>query len=156
MSPTRTQIWCTRRGAFPTGQWYRLEHDADGGVVELTSALPTQVLDNGAGAFAYVPPNSPGFDAPSMIVAERYFGPFESVPGTGDYANPLDPQRVGVYEVTEDGDPIVETRRDFFETIVTPWGAYFDPVSGDFLFLSGNQSPDRVTQVRGFDPPPAG
>ena len=145
-----------RTVAYPTGQWYRLEHELVAGAVELTAAQPTLVLDHGPGAFAYVPPESPGFETPSMIVAEWYFGAYAPNPGSAVPSNALDPQRVGVYEVTEDGDPIVETRRDFFETIVRPWGAYFDPVSGDFVFLSWNQMPDRVTVVRGFSPPPAG
>lgn len=152
--------WIDAAGAFrvvayPTGQWYRLSHDVLDGAVEFSLATPTVTLDHGPGAFAYVPPDSPGFAQPSIIVAEWFHGVYtpesdSSVPANGG------PQRVGVYEVDDVGDPIVDTRRDFFEHIQGPWGAYFDPVSGDFLFLSWAQDPDRITQVRGFTPPPAG
>lgn len=145
-----------RTVAYPSGQWYRLGHELVDGAVEFVDAEPTLVLDHGPGAFAYVPPGSPGFPMPSMIVAEWYFGEYAPEPGVATPSNPLDPQRVGVYEVDEHGDPKLGTRRDFFETIVRPWGAYFDPVSGDFVFLSWNQMPDRVTVVRGFSPPPVG
>lgn len=145
-----------RAVAYPTGQWYRLTHELVDGAVEFTAATPSVVLDHGPGAFAYVPPDSPGFDGPSIIVAEWFFGEYTPGADTASPSNPQDPQRVGVYEVDAEGDPIIETRRDFFEQIERPWGAYFDPVSGDFLFLSWAQNPDRLTQVRGFPPPPAG
>ena len=139
-----------RTVGFPTGQWYHLEHELSAGSVEFVEAEATVVLDNGPGAFDYVPPDSPGFLAPSIIVTEWFEGPYEGIPtGVGPT------QRVAVYEVDSQGDPIVETRRPFFDSIERPWGAYFDPVSGDFLFLAWYQEPDLVTQVRGFTPPPA-
>ncbi len=142
--------------AYPTGQWYRLQHSVVAGAIEFSLATPSVILENGPGAFAYVPPDSPGFDQASIIVAEWFDGAYVPEQGSAIPANSGDPQRVGVYEVDDDGDPIVGSRRDFFEQITAPWGAYFDPISGDFLFLSWAQEPDRITQVRGFAPPPAG
>jgi hypothetical protein len=61
---------------------------------------------------------------------------------------------VGVYEVDAQGDPIVPTRQDFFTYFQKPWGAYFEPETGDYVFLTWGPSPDRVYVVQGFVPPP--
>ena len=76
------------------------------------------------------------------------------------YNNPPDgtPQAVAVYEVDEQGDPKPATRRPFFSKFPRPWGAFFEPLTGDFLFATwrGTQGalPDRIVQVRGFSVPP--
>ena len=64
--------------------------------------------------------------------------------------------RVATYEVDDNGDPIVGSRKDFFTSFPRPWGAYFEPVTGDYIFLTwgGPNPPDRVFIVQGFAPPP--
>jgi hypothetical protein len=88
-----------------------------------------------------VPPGSPGFPTQTLIVAEWTFDPAMD--------------RVAVYDVdTATGDPIVTTRREFFSRFPRPWGAYFEPVTGDYLFLSWGAGEDHVYIVQGFVPPP--
>jgi len=48
----------------------------------------------------------------------------------------------------------VSTRREFMSSFPRPWGAYFEPVTGDYLFLSWGLGTDRVYVVQGFVPPP--
>jgi hypothetical protein len=56
------------------------------------------------------------------------------------------------FEVDPQGDPLVATRRPFLTGLTNAWGAYFEPVTGDFMFPSwGN---DRVVIVQGFQAPP--
>ena len=95
----------------------------------------TTTLPNWPGGFAYVPVGSQGFPRPSMIVAEW---------------NNL---TVAAYEVDSQGDPMVSTRRPFIDNFDRPWGAYFEPMTGDYLFLSWGASQDQVFIVQGFVPP---
>jgi hypothetical protein len=122
--------------SWPGGNWFRLNSSYEGGWYEITAASKVTTLGGGPGGFAYVPKGSKGFPVQSVIVAEW----------SGD--------KVGVYEVDGEGEPVVQTRKDFFSSFLKPWGAYFDPISGDYLFLTWNSSPDRVYVVRGFVPPP--
>ena len=127
---TRTLTWAQ-------GFWYHLDLEFDGSVYQITGAQQTATLPNGPGGFAYVPPESPGFAESSIIMAE------------------WSADKVAVYQSNDQGDPMVETRKDFFVTFPKPWGAYFDPESGDYLFLTwGATPPDRVYVVRGFVKPP--
>jgi hypothetical protein len=126
---------------WPGGRWYHVATAADGGLLQITSIAHTTTIPNDPGGFAYVPAGSPEFARQSMIVAE-----WRRVTPSSD--------RVAVYEVDDAGDPIVATRREFFHTFPRPWGAYFEPVTGDYLFLSWGTGNDRVYIVQGFVPPP--
>jgi hypothetical protein len=64
------------------------------------------------------------------------------------------PQSVASYEVNDEGDPIPETRKLFFESFVKPWGSYFEPETGDYMFLQWEALPDHIFIVQGFVPPP--
>jgi hypothetical protein len=125
-----------RTVTWSSGYWYHLGLAWDGQLYDFSSPLQTATLPGGPGGFAYVPAGSPGFAKQSLIVAEW------SV------------DTVGVYEVDDQGDPLVGTRRDFFSSFPKPWGAYFEPQTGDFLFLTWGSLPDRVFVVQGFAPPP--
>ena len=130
-----------RMVGWPDGQWHALNHSIDAGVYSVASVAPVPgvVLPNGPGGFAYVPSGSPGFPIQSVIVAEW------SV------------DRVGVYEVNGQGNPLPATRRDFFTRFPKPWGAYFEPETGDYLFLTwlgGGVATDSVFVVQGFAKPP--
>jgi hypothetical protein len=123
---------------WSAGYWYHLDYAADGATFEISNPVQTATLPNGPGGFAYVPAGSPGFAAQSIIVAE------------------WSQDSVAVYDSDQQGDPIDTTRRPFFSAFPRPWGAYFEPVTGDFLFLTwGSGTTDRVYVVQGFSKPPA-
>lgn len=131
-----------RMVGWPDGQWHALNHARDAGVVSVSSvtAVTGVALPNGPGGFAYVPAGSPGFTNQSVIVAEWSVN------------------QVGVYDVDAQGNPKVATRRDFFTRFPRPWGAYFEPETGDFLFLTwfggSGPVPDSLFVVQGFAKPP--
>lgn len=126
---------------WPVGTWAHVDVTADGDLLTIGAVTPRVTLPNNPGGFAYVPAGSPGFDHQSLITAEwRQTGAQDD--------------RVAVYEVDEQGDPIVATRREFLSKFTRPWGAYYEPVTGDFFFLQWGAGEDRVYVVQGFVPPP--
>lgn len=118
------------------GEWTHLERQPDGELFTVSAPLKTATLPNGPGGFAYIPKGSPAFDVDHVIVSE------------------WSTNTVGTYEVDDQGDPIVATRKDFFTAFPRPWGAYFEPQTGDFMFLTWGAGVDRVYIVQGFEPPP--
>jgi hypothetical protein len=130
-----------RMVTWPGGRWYHVATTDAGGLLAIGAATQTTTLPNEPGGFAYVPAGSPGFTTQSLIVAEWRA------------ANPA-ADRVAVYDVDGQGDPMPATRREFFTKFPRPWGAYFEPVTGDYLFLSWGTGADHVYVVQGFVPPP--
>jgi hypothetical protein len=124
---------------WPGGHWYQVTASPDGNLVTIDAVTQTTTLPNQPGGFAYVPAGSPGFPAQSLIVAE--------------WRTDSTLDRVAVYEVDAQGDPVIATRKEFFARFPRPWGAYFEPVTGDYLFLSWGTGNDRVFIVQGFLPP---
>ncbi|MCB9570184.1 MAG: hypothetical protein H6710_23740 [Myxococcales bacterium] len=118
------------------GEWYHIDRTPNGELFTLSNPVKTATLPNGPGGFAYVPKDSPGFDTDAVIVAE------------------WSANKVGVYEVNDQGDPLVNTRKDFYTKFPLPWGAYFEPLTGDYLFLTWGVGVDKVYIVQGFKPPP--
>jgi hypothetical protein len=129
-----------RMVTWPGGRWFHAATTPDGNLLAVGGVTQTATLPNEPGGFAYVPAGSPGFAAQSLIVAEWRFD--------------ANMDRVAVYEVDAMGDPVVATRREFFAKFPRPWGAYFEPVTGDYLFLSWGSGEDHVYIVQGFVPPP--
>ena len=125
---------------WPSGGWYHVTTAPDGSLLAVNSLTVATTLPNQPGGFAYVPEGSPGFPIQSVIVAE--------------WRTESNLDRVAVYEVDAAGDPVVATRREFFKKFPRPWGAYFEPVTGDYLFLSWGAGDDHVYVVQGFVPPP--
>ena len=123
---------------WPSGGWYHAAATTSGSLVDITGLTQTATLPNQPGGFAYVPAGSPGFPKQSVIVAEWQAS---------------DADRVSVYETDAQGDPVVSTRKEFFMKFPRPWGAYFEPVTGDYMFLSWGASVDRLYIVQGFVPP---
>jgi hypothetical protein len=121
---------------WSNGDWYQMTMEGAGPTYQLSNGVLKTTLPNGPGGFAYVPAGSPGFDLQSTIVAE------------------WSTDSVATYQVDAEGDPLVATRKPFFTTFPRPWGAYFEPATGDFLFLTWGSLPDRVYIVQGFLPPP--
>jgi hypothetical protein len=126
---------------WPAGRWYHLDLAPDGSLFTVTGSSLATTLPNNPGGFAYVPAGSPGFPNPSVIVAEWRVGDAS-----------LD--RVAVYEADGNGDPVVATRKEFMTMFPRPWGAYFEPITGDYLFLSWGTGNDHLYIVQGFVPPP--
>lgn len=124
------------RGASqPEGYWYHVNLAPDGSLFSITGSQMTTTLPNWPGGFAYVPIGSSDFPNPSLVVAE------------------WNNKTVAAYDVDAQGDPIVSTRRAFIDNFDRPWGAYFEPTTGDYLFLSWGAGQDEVFIVQGFTPP---
>jgi len=121
---------------WPGGKWYHLDRTANGNTFDLANAQQITSLLFGPGGFAYVPDGSPGFEVDHLIVSEWSAG------------------TVGVYQVDAQGDPLPESRKDFYLDFPSPWGAYFEPLTGDFMFLTWGAGQDRIYIVQGFEPPP--
>lgn len=122
--------------SWPAGDWYHLTATfTPGGTYTVDSVTLATTIPNGPGGFAYVPAGSPGFPSQSVIVAEWSHN------------------SVAAYEVDASGDPIPSTRRDFLSHFTLPWGAYFEPETGDYLFLDWGGG-NNVLIVQGFVPPP--
>lgn len=123
---------------WAAGNWYHLDYVGQDDHFVLENPQKIVSLPNGPGGFAYVPAESPGFDEQHIIVAE------------------WSSNTVGVYEVDDLGDPMVNTRKDFFTVFPRPWGAYFEPIKGDFMFLTWGAPglDDRIYIVQGFEQPP--
>lgn len=118
------------------GQFYDATYVPDGlGTWDITDATQTATLPGGPEGFTYVPLGSPSFDVPSMLVSEFSSG------------------NVAVYDVDGNGDPIVETRRDFITGLSGAEGAFIDPFTGDFVFSTFGGG-DRILVVQGFVPAP--
>lgn len=113
--------------------WFRLPYGYAGGVYALRPAERRAMFTQGTGGIAYVPSGSPLITRPSIVMAEWSTS-------------------VSFFDVDPQGDPLVATRRPFLTGLTNAWGAYFEPVTGDFMFPSwGN---DRVVIVQGFQAPP--
>ncbi len=126
-----------RAVGWPAGEWYHVDYRADGNLFAIGTIRRTAMLPNGAGGFAYVPAGSPLFPKQSLLEAE------------------WDHDQVATYEVDEQGDPVVASRKEFFMKFPKPWGAYFEPLTGDYIFLTWRFSPpDLVFVVQGFTAPP--
>jgi hypothetical protein len=125
-----------RAAGWPSGFFYHIDYAVQTPpLLTVTGASQSTTVTEGGG-FAYVPPGSPGFPTPSLIMAE-WSG-----------------HAVVTYEVDANGDPLPATRKPFFTSFPAPWGAYFEPVTGDYLFLTWETVPDRVYIVQGFEKPP--
>jgi hypothetical protein len=137
--PTLAGAGGLRLLSWPGGEWSHQPYaksPTNAALLAFTSSTKATTLPNGPGGFAYVPAGSPQFAAQSVIVSE--------------WSN----DTVATYEVDAQGDPQVATRKPFFTKFPKPWGAYFDRVTGDFLFLTWTAVPDRVFSVQGFSKPP--
>lgn len=120
------------------GEWYTLAlAPAGDGTYDVTSATPGPTLPGGPEGIAYVPPGSPLFLNPSVLISEYSDG------------------NVAVYDVDANGNPIVASRRNFVIDLFGAEGALVDPVTGDFLFSTfGAEGGDEVLRVKGFVAPP--
>ncbi len=91
-------------------------------------------LADGPEGIAYIPAGSQGFPNLSMVISS--YG-----------AN-----RVVVYEVGEEGLPIVATGKEMVTGLTGAEGALIDPLTGDFLFSTFGGG-DKVIRISGFEKP---
>ena len=139
---------------YPSGDFFHITTTVVDGKFTATAVSKRSTVPNGPGGVAYVPAGSPGFAAASMVVTEWFIGTWD--PSLDDAPDGA-PQGVAAYEVDDAGDPKPETRRPFFSQFPRPWGAFFEPLTGDFLFATWRGTSaqvDRIVQVRGFALPP--
>lgn len=120
------------------GAWYQADITFNGTSYDITALEKTVELPGGPGGFAYIPKGSPQFPDQRIMVTEWL----------------TDPRRVSSYAVDAAGDPIPDTVKPFFESFIKPWGSYFEPETGDYIFLQWEAQPDHVYIVQGFVPPP--
>lgn len=80
----------------------------------------------------YVPPGSPQFSAPSVLLCGYYRGP------------------IGAYTLDSAGNP-AGTMAPFIAGNFSPYGAAFDPITGDMLFTT-TLTGEQVYEVQGFHP----
>lgn len=117
------------------GQWYTVKLAADAqGTFNITGVTHDLTLPGGPEGFVYVAAGSPLFPVNSLLVSE------------------WSANKIAVYDSDGQGDPKIETRRDFITGLQGAEGAYRDPATGDFFFSTWGQAADRVIVVRGFSP----
>lgn len=128
-------------GGANDGQWWSASLQADGsGTYNLqnlarmdldAASAGVQNITGGPEGFVYVHGGNAGFTVDSLIVSE------------------WTTNRVSVYDIDANGDPISATRRTFMTGITGPEGAVIDPLTGDFLFSTfGTNS--QLFRVSGF------
>lgn len=120
------------------GTWFdaQTKLDGSGRLVDVPSATSRGTFPGGPEGFAYVPTGSAGFAKASMLLSE------------------WSQKSVGAYEVGPDGDPLPGTRRTLLTGLSGAEGAFFDPLTGDFLFSTWNfDRPERLVLLSGFQAP---
>lgn len=121
--------------SYNASTWYTATLTPDGsGTYDISSVSASVPVTGGPEGIVYIKGGSTGFANDSVLIAEWSAG------------------RVGAYEIDANGDPMLETRRDFMSSLTGAEGAVIDPMTGDFLFSTfggGNQ----VLVVSGFDVP---
>jgi hypothetical protein len=124
------------------GQFYTVSLDEDGaGTYDVSDAVYHASLPGGPEGFVYISAENPQFGAPAILVSEW----------TAGY--------VAAYDIDDEANPVLSSRRDFIVDLDGAEGAHIDPAGGDFLFTTFRGGNVIVT-VRGFlpnePPPPAG
>lgn len=127
------------------GEFYTVVLAPDGaGTYDITSVVQEDLDPVAAGiqnvlggpeGFVYIGGANAGFGVDSMLISEYSAG------------------TVGVYELDANGNPLVNTRRDFLTGLGGAEGAAIDPFTGDFVFSTFGGG-DQVVVVQGFIAPP--
>ncbi|BAY10807.1 DUF4114 domain-containing protein [Calothrix sp. NIES-2098] len=119
--------------SYDTGNFYDTTVSADEkGTWNIAPASKSVQLSGGPDAFVYVSASMPQFNSDRILIAEQ------------------DADKVAVYSIDENGDPISTTRQDFIAGIDGPIGAAIDPLTGDFFFSTysyGDFNPYGFNQV---------
>jgi hypothetical protein len=122
--------------SWPGGEWYTILIEPDGsGLFDIVGVEPETTIPGGPENFVHIGPVNPGFDVESLLVA--------------DWSE----NRISAYESDGDGNPVPATRQLFVDGLDGAEGAYIDPLSGDFLFMTWGGD-DVLIAIQGFAPPP--
>ena len=122
--------------SYGSGKFYDVVLSADGrGTFNIQSATLKRTIAGGPEGAIYAPPDAPIMGSNKLLVTK--YG-----------AN-----KVVVYDIDSNGDPILNTEEDFITGLDHGVGAAIDPVSGDFLFSTFG-SVNHFIRVEGFTPPP--
>ena len=121
--------------SWPSGEWYEVTIAPDAlGTFDIVAATEKVTMPGGPEGFVYIPPNSPLLPGLSLLVSEFNAG------------------EVAAFELNDDGDPIIATRKAFLTGLEGAEGAVTDPQTGDYIFSTfGGGS--RVILVQGFASP---
>ncbi|MCW5941145.1 MAG: hypothetical protein KIS66_02875 [Fimbriimonadaceae bacterium] len=117
--------------SYTSGQWYdvAIRQDAAGTYdVVGSSSIEGSIVEGGAGSAAYVPLPFPQFAKPSVLVTE------------------FDYRSVSAFELSDDGCPLPQTRREFVTGLIGVQGATLDRGTGDLLLTS--MLTNEITIVR--------
>ena len=118
--------------SYSSSQWFRVSTSVDGnGFYQFSDPLATVQLQYKPEGIFFVPPGSPLFPNPTVLISEYQGG------------------SIVAYDLNENGDPIPETRRIFAEGFSAIVGAARDPVTSDLLFVQYGGS-DRIHRISGF------
>ncbi|MBD2358030.1 DUF4114 domain-containing protein [Tolypothrix sp. FACHB-123] len=119
--------------SYDTGNFYDTTVSADGmGTWNIAPPNKSVNLSGGPDAFVYVSASMPEFKSQRILMTEQ------------------DADKVAVYNIDENGDPISSSRQDFLTGIDGPIGAAIDPLTGDFFFSTysfGDFNPHGFNQV---------
>lgn len=123
--------------SYNASRWYDAVVTPDGsGTYTVSGVTDMGVIGGGPEGIVFVAAGNPLFGEDSAIVCEYSAG------------------RVVTYELNDNGDPIVDTRRVFMTGLSGAEGATIDPVTGDFIFSTFGGG-NRVIAVKGFNNPDA-
>lgn len=131
------------------GEFYTATYAPDGsGTFNVTAVAQEDVdpstplvIDNlpgGPEGFVYISAGNPGFAANAMLLSEFSAG------------------NVAAYDLDNNGNPLLTSRRDLVTGLTGAEGAAIDPLTGDFLFSTFGNEVDHVIVLTGFTklPPP--
>jgi hypothetical protein len=105
------------------GDWWSLTIAPDDtGTYDVTAAVKGPALPNYPEGFVYVPAGLPGFPNQSVVVCE--------------YANAYGAGKISAYDLDQNGNPVLATRREIVTGLDVPTGIAIDPLTGDFLWTS--------------------
>ncbi|BAY21252.1 hypothetical protein NIES2100_10020 [Calothrix sp. NIES-2100] len=127
--------------SYDTSNFYDTTVTADGtGTWNIAPASKSVALSGGTDAFVYVSAFMPEFKSDRSANAK----------GDRILMTEQDADKVAIYSIDENGDPISTTRQDFLTGIDGPIGAAIDPLTGDFFFSTysfGDFNPHGFNQV---------
>jgi hypothetical protein len=122
------------------GQWYTLNLSLEmAGTYNVVSATWATTIEGGPEGFIYVSPGSPIF--------EDQFGDYNCLL-VAEYSA----SRISAYSLDQNGDPEPSSRVDVANGFSQIEGAYFDPLSGDFIFSTWAGGVSAVYVIEGLAP----
>lgn len=120
--------------SWPSGDWYTVNLTEDvNGTYDIQEVVRNTTIPGGPEGFVYIKGSNEGFSVDSLLVAE------------------WSDDKIATYESDTGGNPLPETRKDFVSGLNGAEGAFIDPKSGDFLFITWGGA-EVLIAIRGFQP----